>query len=98
MHLLDVIVPWAFLIISVSICSICYDADNWELISKYSRRFVKAGVKLRKTTFDIWMEFASKRGSNVFYVGFFLRFLIMPLLHTSSAPKLLQHLTFLLVL
>ncbi|KMS96144.1 hypothetical protein BVRB_001800 isoform A [Beta vulgaris subsp. vulgaris] len=42
--------------------SICYDADNWELISKYSRRFVKAGVKLRKTTFDIWMEFASKRG------------------------------------
>ncbi|XP_021764073.1 uncharacterized protein LOC110728733 isoform X2 [Chenopodium quinoa] len=42
--------------------SICYDADNWELISKYSKRFVKAGVKLRKTTFDIWMEFASKRG------------------------------------
>ncbi|KAL2922801.1 Receptor-like protein 19 [Bienertia sinuspersici] len=42
--------------------SICYDADNWELISKYSRRFVMAGVKLRKTTFDVWMEFASKRG------------------------------------
>ncbi|KNA15174.1 hypothetical protein SOVF_100290 [Spinacia oleracea] len=42
--------------------SICYDANKWELISKYSRRFVKAGVKLRKTAFDIWMEFASKRG------------------------------------
>ncbi|XP_021732300.1 uncharacterized protein LOC110699115 isoform X2 [Chenopodium quinoa] len=42
--------------------SICSDVDNWELISKYSKRFVKAGVKLRKTTFDIWMEFASKRG------------------------------------
>lgn len=42
--------------------SICYDADNWELISKYSKRFVKAGVKLRKTTFDIWLDFASERG------------------------------------
>ncbi|GMH18789.1 hypothetical protein Nepgr_020630 [Nepenthes gracilis] len=42
--------------------SICYDTDKWELISKYSKRFLKAGVKLRKTTFDIWMEFAVKRG------------------------------------
>lgn len=41
---------------------ICYDANKWGLISKYSKRFLKAGVKLRKTTFDIWMEFASKRG------------------------------------
>lgn len=41
---------------------ICYDADKWGLISKYCKRFLKAGVKLRKTTFDIWMEFASKRG------------------------------------
>lgn len=42
--------------------SICNDVDNWGLISKYSTRFLKAGVKLRKTTFDIWMEFASRRG------------------------------------
>ncbi|KAJ9154456.1 hypothetical protein P3X46_027787 [Hevea brasiliensis] len=42
--------------------SICYNAGNWELISKYSKKFLKAGVKLRKTAFDIWMDFAIKRG------------------------------------
>ncbi|XAR67918.1 hypothetical protein NMG60_11002859 [Bertholletia excelsa] len=42
--------------------SICYNTDNWELVSKYSKRFVKAGVKLRQTSFDIWMQFAAKRG------------------------------------
>ncbi|XAR57124.1 hypothetical protein NMG60_11025155 [Bertholletia excelsa] len=42
--------------------SICYNTDNWELMSKYSKRFVKAGVKLRRTSFDIWMHFAAKRG------------------------------------
>ncbi|XP_052190376.1 uncharacterized protein LOC127800029 [Diospyros lotus] len=42
--------------------SICYDTDNWELISKYSKRFIKAGVKLRQTSFDVWMDFAAKRG------------------------------------
>ncbi|KAI4345465.1 hypothetical protein L6164_012589 [Bauhinia variegata] len=42
--------------------SICYNTDNWELINKYGKRFVKAGVKLRQISFDIWMEFASKRG------------------------------------
>ncbi|KAJ7955048.1 RING finger and CHY zinc finger domain-containing protein 1 isoform 1 [Quillaja saponaria] len=42
--------------------SICYDMDNWELISKYSKKFVKGGIKLRQTSFDIWMEFASRRG------------------------------------
>ncbi|KAK9289039.1 hypothetical protein L1049_017510 [Liquidambar formosana] len=42
--------------------SICYNTDNWQLISKYSKKFVKAGVKLRKTTLDIWMEFAAKIG------------------------------------
>ncbi|KAH9621269.1 hypothetical protein KSS87_011535 [Heliosperma pusillum] len=44
------------------VLSICYNADNWELISKYAKRFSKAGVKLRKTTFDIWLGFASRRG------------------------------------
>ncbi|PIA44568.1 hypothetical protein AQUCO_01700277v1 [Aquilegia coerulea] len=42
--------------------SICYDDDNWELISKYAHKFMKAGVKLRRTTFGTWMEFAAKRG------------------------------------
>ncbi|XVF38647.1 hypothetical protein REPUB_Repub20aG0120400 [Reevesia pubescens] len=42
--------------------SICYNTNNWEMISKYSKRFIKAGVKLRQTTFDTWMEFAVQRG------------------------------------
>ncbi|GMI72107.1 hypothetical protein like AT4G15640 [Hibiscus trionum] len=42
--------------------SICSDTNDWGLVSKYSKRFVKAGVKLRQTTFDTWMEFAVRRG------------------------------------
>ncbi|XP_061367957.1 uncharacterized protein LOC133310974 isoform X2 [Gastrolobium bilobum] len=42
--------------------SICYNTDDWELINKYAKRFVKAGVKLRQTSFDTWMKFAAKRG------------------------------------
>ncbi|OMO98420.1 hypothetical protein COLO4_13921 [Corchorus olitorius] len=42
--------------------SICYNTNNWELISKYSKRFIKAGVKLRPTTFETWMKFAAQRG------------------------------------
>ncbi|XP_048427385.1 uncharacterized protein LOC103937574 isoform X4 [Pyrus x bretschneideri] len=42
--------------------SICYNTDNWQLMSKYSKRFVKAGVKLRQTAFDLWLEFAAKIG------------------------------------
>ncbi|PHU20964.1 putative NADH dehydrogenase [ubiquinone] 1 alpha subcomplex subunit 5, mitochondrial [Capsicum chinense] len=42
--------------------SICSQTDNWDLICKYGKRFVKAGVKLRKTSLDTWMEFASKMG------------------------------------
>ncbi|GAA0146144.1 hypothetical protein LIER_06168 [Lithospermum erythrorhizon] len=42
--------------------SIWYDAENWNLISKYGKRFIKAGVKLRQNAFDIWMRFAAKRG------------------------------------
>ncbi|XP_010524512.1 PREDICTED: uncharacterized protein LOC104802559 [Tarenaya hassleriana] len=41
---------------------ICHDTDNWNLLAKYSKKFSKVGVKLRKTTFDAWMEFAAKRG------------------------------------
>ncbi|KAL1808392.1 hypothetical protein ACET3Z_025382 [Daucus carota] len=42
--------------------SICYNTDKWDLISKYSKRFVRAGVKLRETSFDVWMEFSAQRG------------------------------------
>ncbi|XP_062108529.1 uncharacterized protein LOC133819334 [Humulus lupulus] len=42
--------------------SICYNTDNWSLMTKYSKKFVKAGVKLRQTSFDVLMEFASKIG------------------------------------
>ncbi|KAJ6725427.1 ADENYLYL CYCLASE [Salix purpurea] len=44
------------------VSSICYYSDNWELISKYSKKFLKAGVKLRRFAFDLWMDFAAKRG------------------------------------
>ncbi|KAK4762791.1 hypothetical protein SAY86_008559 [Trapa natans] len=44
--------------------SICHDTDNWDLLSKYSKRFVKAGVKLHKAAFEIWMNFAAKRGDS----------------------------------
>uniref|UniRef100_A0A7N1A3X3 Uncharacterized protein n=1 Tax=Kalanchoe fedtschenkoi TaxID=63787 RepID=A0A7N1A3X3_KALFE len=42
--------------------SICHIADDWNLLSKYMKRFLRAGVKFRQTTFDSWMEFAAKRG------------------------------------
>ncbi|KAK6930114.1 hypothetical protein RJ641_004208, partial [Dillenia turbinata] len=42
--------------------SICYNTDNWELMTKYSKKFVRAGVKLRQTSFDLWMDFAAKIG------------------------------------
>ncbi|XXG84159.1 hypothetical protein AAC387_Pa10g1738 [Persea americana] len=42
--------------------SICYNMGDWDLISKYSKRFIKAGVKLHRTAFGIWMEFAAKLG------------------------------------
>ncbi|KAK1256791.1 hypothetical protein QJS04_geneDACA020122 [Acorus gramineus] len=42
--------------------SICYNTNNWSLISKYSKKFIGAGVKLQRTSFDIWMECAAKIG------------------------------------
>ncbi|KAI3459299.1 hypothetical protein Pfo_015962 [Paulownia fortunei] len=45
-----------------TVFSICYGADRWDLISKYGKRFVKSGVKLRQSSFDLWMEFAAKKG------------------------------------
>lgn len=42
--------------------SICYKAKKWSLITKYSTKFVEAGVKLHRGAYDTWMEFAAKRG------------------------------------
>lgn len=42
--------------------SICCNTNNWELLSKYGKRFIKGGVKLRQTSFDLWMAFAANRG------------------------------------
>ncbi|XP_078433101.1 uncharacterized protein LOC144704529 isoform X2 [Wolffia australiana] len=42
--------------------SICYNAKRWDLISKFSKVFVQADVKLHRATFDSWMEFAAKMG------------------------------------
>jgi len=44
--------------------SICYNADRWDLLSKYGERFIKAGVKLHRAAFDIWMDFAAKVGDS----------------------------------
>ncbi|XP_027164808.1 uncharacterized protein LOC113764959 [Coffea eugenioides] len=42
---------------------ICYETQKWGLLSKYAKRFIKAGgVNLRQATIDMWMEFAAKRG------------------------------------
>ncbi|KAF0907743.1 hypothetical protein E2562_020485 [Oryza meyeriana var. granulata] len=44
--------------------SICYNADRWDLLSKYAIRFMKSGVKLHGIAFDIWMDFAAKVGDS----------------------------------
>ncbi|GKE23414.1 hypothetical protein Tco_1434926 [Tanacetum coccineum] len=44
------------------IFSICYNTNRWDLMSKYAMRFVKGGVKLRRTSFNTWMAFAAKLG------------------------------------
>ncbi|KAI0510400.1 hypothetical protein KFK09_011001 [Dendrobium nobile] len=42
--------------------SICYNTNNWKLLSKYAKRFLKAGVKLHRSAYDNLMEFAAKMG------------------------------------
>jgi hypothetical protein len=42
--------------------SICYNTNEWETLSKYARKFVKAGVKLHRSSYDVWMEFAARVG------------------------------------
>jgi len=61
--------------------SICYNTDDWVLISKYAERFVKAGVKLRGTSFETWMQFAAKRGMHILnFLFYFIFFLDSPIL------------------
>ncbi|GER33144.1 adenylyl cyclase [Striga asiatica] len=42
--------------------SICYNADKLDLMCKNGKRFVKSGVKLSQSSFELWMEFAAKKG------------------------------------
>ncbi|KAJ3683758.1 hypothetical protein LUZ60_013985 [Juncus effusus] len=44
--------------------SICYNANKWETLNKYAKKFIKAGVKLRRSAFEIWMDFAAKVGDS----------------------------------
>lgn len=44
------------------IFSIWNDAEDWNSMSKYGKKFIEAKVKLRQNAFDIWMRFAAKRG------------------------------------
>lgn len=46
--------------------SICYNTGSWQLLSKYSKKFIRNGVKLRRTTFDTWMKFAANLGDTEF--------------------------------
>lgn len=41
---------------------ICYNRNNWKLMSKYLKKFLKEEVKLRLTSFDTLMEFAAQKG------------------------------------
>ncbi|KAF3773553.1 hypothetical protein EJ110_NYTH55088 [Nymphaea thermarum] len=42
--------------------SICYNVGDWDLICKFAKKFIKSGIKLHRTAYDIWMEFAAKMG------------------------------------
>ena len=42
--------------------SICYNTNQWEKLCTYAEKCVKAGVKLRKSSYDIWMDFAARVG------------------------------------
>ncbi|KAL8485480.1 hypothetical protein ACS0TY_027687 [Phlomoides rotata] len=44
------------------VLSICHSSDRWDLISKFGKRFVKSGIRLRQTAFELWMDFAAKKG------------------------------------
>ncbi|XP_020548627.1 uncharacterized protein LOC105156912 isoform X2 [Sesamum indicum] len=41
--------------------SICYSTDRLGLTTKHAKRFVKSGVNLRQTSFDLLMEFAARK-------------------------------------
>lgn len=70
-YFFEALLKMIFICIWVDYCSICYNTDNWLLMSKYSKNFIKAGVKLRQTAFDLWMEFATKIGLCKFFLQLF---------------------------
>ncbi|PKA58468.1 hypothetical protein AXF42_Ash013974 [Apostasia shenzhenica] len=41
---------------------VCFDTNNWRLLLKYAKLFLKAGVKLHRPAFDNLMEFAANMG------------------------------------
>ncbi|XP_051130101.1 uncharacterized protein LOC127250723 isoform X2 [Andrographis paniculata] len=42
--------------------STCVSGDRFDLITKYGKRFAASGVKLRQSSYDLWMEFAARKG------------------------------------
>lgn len=43
-------------------CRFCNKTGRLDLLIKYAKRFIKAGVNLRTASFDMWMELAANRG------------------------------------
>ncbi|KAJ4881188.1 Uncharacterized protein Rs2_38243 [Raphanus sativus] len=81
--------------------------NKWDLLAKYSKKFSKDRVKLRKTTFDVSMDFAAKRGDteSLWKVDklrsetynqhtFLLLFLVQRLTHLCFYLVLLMFITF----
>ncbi|KAL2244123.1 UNVERIFIED_CONTAM: hypothetical protein Sindi_0530300 [Sesamum indicum] len=48
------------IVLHLSTC-ICYSTDRLGLTTKHAKRFVKSGVNLRQTSFDLLMEFAARK-------------------------------------
>lgn len=45
-------------------CRFCNKTGRLDLLIKYAKRFIKAGVNLRTASFDMWMELAANRGTD----------------------------------
>ncbi|KAJ4793476.1 adenylyl cyclase [Rhynchospora pubera] len=46
------------------IFSICYNTNASETLFMYAQRFLKAGTKLHRSSYDIWMELATRTGDS----------------------------------
>lgn len=47
------------------VLSICYDNQQWKLISIYAKQFLKDGLKLHRDAYDIWISTAAKLGNTL---------------------------------